>query len=458
MNKPARALAGSTRAIILAAGMGTRMKSRRPKVLHELCGRTMFEHVLRAVRGADISDIIAVVSPQMREQIEAFGVRVAVQEPQRGTGHATQLALARLNGDDPVLIVSADMPLLPAALLRAVVAVREQTSATVALVTAEMPGPTTFGRIVREAGSIARVVEHADATPDVRLVTEVNAGVYCFDGAALRRYVASLRSANAQRELYLTDCIEAAVAEGALVEAVTSKDHRNVIGVNTRADLAAARAIMQRRILREHMLAGVTIVDPRTTYVDVGVELAPDVTLLPETHVIGASRVGRDTRIGPSANLINAQIGDGVTITRSVVRDSVIGDAATIGPFAHIRGGSQVEEGAHIGNFVELKNTRLGRGTKVGHLSYLGDADIGEGVNVGAGTITCNFDGTQKHRTTIGAGAFIGSNSSLVAPLRIGEGALTGAGSVVTHDIAPGERVAGNPAKPLPRKEPSETA
>jgi len=443
----------SARAVILAAGKGTRMKSRLPKVLHELCGRSMFEHVLRAVKSAGVDKVVAVVSPDMREAIERLGVRTVVQEPQRGTGHAAQLAMSALPGNDPVLIVSGDMPMLPARLLRAVIDLRAQTDAAITMLTADVPGPTVFGRVVRNAGRPARIVEHADATPDERLITEVNAGVYCFDAPALRSWVTKLDASNAQSELYLTDCVQLAVNSGALVDAVISRNHRDVMGVNTRAELAAARAVMQRRILRKHMLAGVSIVDPATTYVDVGVELARDVTLQPQTHVLGTTRVASDARIGPNTTLIDAHIGEGATVTYSVVRDSHIGAGATVGPFAHIRGGSDIEQNARIGNFVEVKKTRLGRGAKASHLAYLGDAEIGDDANVGAGTITANFDGTRKNRTKIGARASIGSNSSLVAPVEIGEGALTGAGSVVTHDVPAGQRVAGNPARPLPKKE-----
>ena len=443
----------SARAVILAAGKGKRMKSALPKILHALCGRTLFEHVLRAVRGAGVHEIVAVVSPNARAAIEAYGIRTVVQDPPNGTGHAAQLALAALRGEDPVLIVGADMPLLPAALLRAVIEIREKTNAVAALLTADVPLPSAFGRVMRESGRVARIVEHSDATPQQQLVTEVNAGVYCFDAAALRDYLERLRPSNAQAELYLTDCIGLAVASGALVEAVTTRNHRDVIGVNTRAELAKARAIMQRRILRAHMLAGVTVVDPATTYVDIDVSLAPDVSLLPQTHVLGSSKVGRGATIGPNTSLINADVSEDACISYSVVRDSAIGPGVSVGPFAHIRNGSHVKRAAHIGNFVELKNTEMGAGTKAGHLSYLGDADIGDGANIGAGTITCNYDGKRKNKTQIGAGAFIGSHSALVAPVEIGEGALTGAGSVVTHDVGAGERVAGNPARPLPKKE-----
>jgi bifunctional UDP-N-acetylglucosamine pyrophosphorylase / glucosamine-1-phosphate N-acetyltransferase len=446
-------------AVILAAGKGTRMKSARPKALHDLCGQPMFGHVLNAVRAAGAGDVLAVVSPQLREPVEALGVRTVVQDPQDGTGHAVRLAMEAVKGDAaPILIIGADMPLLPAALLRSVIEARSENDAAVALVTAYVPLPTNFGRVVREGGEVARIVELVDATPEIAAIDEVNAGVYCFASAPLRRYLKSLRADNAQGELYLTDCIRAAVAAGDKVVTVECENPRDVTGVNTHVELAAARAVMQRRILDEHMLAGVTIVDPASTYIDVGIAIQPDTTILPQTHLRGESRIGRGAVLGPGTTVVNAEIGDGAEIVNSVVRDCKVGAGVTVGPFAHLRGGSTLEDGAHIGNFVELKNTRMGRGSKAGHLTYLGDAELGEGVNVGAGTITCNYDGQRKHKTKIGSGAFIGSNSSLVAPLEIGEGAVTGAGAVVNRDVPAGERVAGNPAKPLPKKEPSEPA
>jgi bifunctional UDP-N-acetylglucosamine pyrophosphorylase/glucosamine-1-phosphate N-acetyltransferase len=444
-----------THAIILAAGKGTRMKSRKPKVLHELCGRTMFEHVLLAVTKAGIEpeNIIAVASPDLEDPLEQFDIRVVVQEPQNGTGHAAQLALEQLAGDGQALIVNGDMPLLPAELLRAVVELRERTKASLAMLTTHMPVSTTFGRIVRKGGRPVRIVEHTDATPRELLITEVNAGVYCFAVPALRAYLLRLHASNAQKELYLTDCIELAVKSRDLVEAAVSKNPRNVLGVNTMAELAIARRVMQRRILREHMLAGVSIIDPLTTYVDADVDLAPDVTLLPQTHVLKGSAVARGAKIGPNTTLARATVGENATISYSVVRDSTVAAGSSVGPFAHIREGAQLESESRIGNFVEVKNSKVGRKVRANHLAYLGDADIGEDANIGAGTITCNYDGTHKHKTKIGKRAFVGSNSSLVAPIDIGEGAMTGAGSVVTHDVPAGERVAGNPARPMRKKE-----
>jgi len=440
-------------AVVLAAGKGTRMKSSKPKVLHELCGRTMFAHVLSAVNRAGAENVLAVISPELRDACEGLGIGSVIQEPQLGTGHAMQLAMAALQGDDvPVLVVSADMPLLTAELLSAVVERRRADGAALALVTARVPLPTNFGRIIRDGGRVMRIVENVDCKPDELLIDEVNAGIYCFESRALRRHLAQLKPNNAQGELYLTDCIAAIVAEGGRVDAVLCEDRRLVMGVNNRVELAAARAVMQAAILDAHMLAGVTVTDPASTYVDADVTLEPDVTILPQSHLLGITRVAHGCVLGPGVQFVNTQIGEDCAISWSVIEDSIVGAHVTIGPYAHLRGGAVVEDGAHIGNFVELKKTRFGRGAKAGHLSYLGDANIGSKVNIGAGTITCNWDGTAKHPTEIGEGAFIGSNSSLVAPVKIGARGKTGAGSVVTRDVAAGEVVAGVPARPMPKK------
>ena len=437
----------------MAAGKGTRMKSRTPKVLHQLCGRSMFEHVLAAVQGAGADAIVAVVSPELRDPLGAMGVPTVVQEPQNGTGHAMQLAMAALPaGDGQVLVASGDMPLVPAQVLRSVVDGREKAGAPLALLSARVPLPTNFGRVIRDGGRVTRIVENVDATDAERRIDEVNTGVYCFDEAALRRHLTGLRPDNAQGELYLTDCIAAIVREGGAVEAVLCEDARSVIGVNNRVDLAAARAVLQGRILESLMLSGVTIVDPAATYVDVDTQVGNDSVIFPNTHLCGKTRIGTGCRIGPNALLENATVGDGVHIWYSIVRDSAVAAGGSVGPFAHLRMGADAGEGTKIGNFVELKNTRMSKGAKAQHLAYLGDAEIGEEANIGAGTITCNWDGKNKNRTHIGKKAFIGSNSSLVAPITIGDEALTGAGAVVIRDVPAGERVVGNPAKPIKKK------
>ncbi len=439
---------------VLAAGKGTRMKSRRPKVLHELCGVSLLSLVLETVRNAVEGDIRVIASPELQEHVEALGARAVIQEPQLGTGHAVQVALADLAPDDlPILIVSADMPLVPTELVARVVSAQVSGDIAAAFVTAQVPLPSNFGRVIREKGRITAIVEARDADKDQLHIDEVNAGMYCFDQAQLRRAVAGLTTNNAQGEFYLTDCLAALVKSGKAIEAVRAAEAADVAGINNRAELASARALLQQRILVSHMLEGVTIVDPSCTYIDVMVTIGPDTTIHPQTHLAGRTVVGSGCIIGPGAQISNSTIGDRVEIIQSVVRDSTVEDEATVGPFAHLRGKSVIESGAHIGNFVETKNTRMGRGAKASHLSYVGDADVGERANIGAGTITCNYDGKKKNKTKIGTRAFIGSNSSLVAPVEIGDGALTGAGSVVLHDVAAGERVAGNPAKPLRKKE-----
>ena len=440
-------------AIVLAAGKGTRMKSRRPKVLHEICGSSLLAHMMQTLQRCEISDIHVVVNPELREHIEALGLRTVVQEPQLGTGHAVQLALGDLPQDSiPVLIVSADMPLVPEHLLRDIVAAQRDGTAALALVTARVPLPSFFGRIIREGGKVARIVEQRDATAEQLSMNEVNAGIYCFDQAALRQAISGLSAGNAQGELYLTDCIAAIARAGDSIITVEAGDHRDVMGINNRVELAAARAILQQRILEQHMLAGVTIVDPSNTYIDVAVKIESDTTIHPQTHLHGRTAIGRGCIIGPNCFIANSSIADSAEVVQSQVKDSIVGEGVTVGPFAHLRGSTVVEQDARVGNFVEMKNTRMGRGAKASHLSYLGDAEIGEQTNIGAGTITCNYDGKKKHKTKIGKKVFIGSNSSLRAPIEIGDDAVTGAGSVVLHDVPSGERVAGNPARSLKKK------
>ncbi|HXW52271.1 MAG TPA: bifunctional UDP-N-acetylglucosamine diphosphorylase/glucosamine-1-phosphate N-acetyltransferase GlmU, partial [Candidatus Acidoferrales bacterium] len=443
-----------THTFVLAAGKGTRMKSRRPKVLHELCGATLLARVLETVRAASAGDIRVIASPELQEHVEALGARAVIQEPQRGTGHAVQIALADLPHDDlPILIVSADMPLVPVELLERVATSQGKDGVAVAFVTAKVPLPSNFGRVIREKDAIVAIVEARDATKEQLQVDEVNAGIYCFDQVQLRRVIGGLKTDNAQAELYLTDCLAALVNSGRAIEAVRAAHLVDTMGINNREELAAARAVLQHRILQRHMLEGVTIVDPTSTYVDATVTIGADSTIYPQTHLLGRTNVGSGCIIGPGSQISNSDIGDRAEIVQSVVRDSTVGEDATVGPFAHLRGKSVIEPGAHIGNFVETKNTRMGRGAKASHLSYVGDADVGERANIGAGTITCNYDGKKKNKTKIGKQAFIGSNSSLVAPVEVGDGALTGAGSVVLKDVPAGERVAGNPAKPLRKKE-----
>ncbi len=448
----------SVRAIVMAAGKGTRMKSARPKVLHELCGRPMLWYVLRALRDANVVEIVVVVNEELRPHVAGIAagaageaaVRVVLQEPQLGTGHAVQIALGQIEAHPGTLLVlNGDMPLVDAELISRVIHARESA---LALVTARMPLPSSFGRIVREGPYVRKIVEERDADEGERALDEMNAGLYAFDEEKLRDSIAHLRNDNVQGEYYLTDTVALLVAAGERIVPVPAADYASVLGVNDRAELARAAASMNALLCAQHMRAGVTIVDPATTYLEPDVTIAPDAVIRPNTTIQGRSVIGGQSEIGPNARIVGSRIGRHAVVTESVIVESSIGDFATVGPFAHVRGGAQIGTGVKVGNFVEIKSSQLAAGVKAGHLSYLGDATIGERTNIGAGTITCNYDGHVKHRTYIGADAFVGSNSSLVAPLSIGDRALTGAGSVVVRDVAPQERVVGNPAKAIKKE------
>lgn len=428
------------------------MKSTRPKVLHELCGRPMLWYVLDALRGAGIDDVLVVTNDELDAHAASFGVRSVVQNPQLGTGHAVQVALddLELHEDGHVLIAYADMPLVGAATFRAVVdAVEGDPAVALAMVTAKMPPPSNFGRVIRRDGGVERIVEARDASPEQLQLDEMNAGIYAYRELALRDAVRALHDDNAQGEYYLTDTVEGLAADGKRVVPVGARDHRDVLGINDRIELALARKNMNARICLEHMAAGVTIVDPDTTYLEPELRIGRDTVIYPNTTIGLLSKIGEGCVVGPNARLSNATLGDNVTVRESVIVQTKIGSNVTIGPYAHLRGGATLDDDVRVGNFVEVKNAQMAAGSKASHLSYLGDAVVGENSNIGAGTITCNYDGTSKNRTTIGKNVMIGSNSSLVAPVTIGDGALTGAGSVVTKDVPPGERVAGNPARPL---------
>ena len=445
------------RGIVLAAGKGTRMKSARSKVLHEICGRPMLWYVLRAMRGAGIEEILVVVNDELEEQIHRFGVGSVLQAQQLGTGHAVRIALERLEprGGGRIVVACGDMPLVTEEIFHDIIGslgTQQPGDAVMSLVTVKMPLPSSFGRIVRRGQVVERIVEARDARPDQLAIDEMNASIYAFDETALRDAVTHLRDDNAQSEYYLTDTVEYFVNAGKVVRPVLAADHLQVLGINDRVELAQARKAMNARLCGEHMRDGVTIVDPETTYLEPELEIGSDSVIYPNTIIARLSKLGENCVIGPNCRLSHAILGARVTVRESVVMNSTIASDVSVGPFAHLRGDSRVADHVHIGNFVEIKKSKLARGVKVSHLSYLGDASIGEQTNVGAGTITCNFDGTKKNSTIVGRDVAIGSNTSLVAPVTVGDGALTGAGSVVTKDVASGERVAGNPARPLPKK------
>jgi bifunctional UDP-N-acetylglucosamine pyrophosphorylase/glucosamine-1-phosphate N-acetyltransferase len=450
----------SARAIVLAAGMGTRMKSVWPKVLHEVCGRPMLWYTLRALRDAGVTDVVvvtnAIVDPLVAPLVAEFGGRSVIQEPQRGTGHAVQIGLSAFEPQRGTLVVAyGDMPLVTKTIFEDVMAVVDPDAGTaLGLTTAHMPLPSNFGRVIRSGNAVVKIVEARDCTAAELAVDEMNAGIYAYDEAALRGVIDKLTDTNAQKELYLTDTVELLIRAGHRIVPVTCDDHRFVLGVNDRVELANAGTILNRLLCEAHMRAGVTIVDPATTYLEPDLAIGVDTTIFPNTQIGGKTMIGRNGSIGPNTRIGNAVIADDVTIRESVILDSQVGAHVTIGPFAHLRGGNIVGEHAHIGNFVELKKTTMHDNAKAGHLAYLGDGEIGARANIGAGTIFCNFDGVRKNRTEVGADAFIGSNTSLVAPIRVGDGASTGAGTVVIRDVVSGERVVGNPARILPKKAP----
>ena len=442
------------RAIVLAAGKGTRMKSKRTKVLHDICGRPMLWYVLRALAAAGISEIVVVTNEELHPLIEDFGVRGVLQSEQLGTGHAVKIALEALPPQTAgrVIVACGDMPLVGGDIFRGISDALDGEAA-MALVTVQMPLTSNFGRVVRRGRSIERIVEVRDASAEELAIDEMNAGIYAFDEPLLRDGVKRIGNDNAQNEYYLTDTVADFVGRGQRVVPVRCADHRSVLGINDRVELAEARREMNARLCAQHMRDGVTIVNPEVTYLEPELTIGRDTVIYPNTSIALLSEIGENCVIGPNTRLSNARIGHDVTIRESVVIATTIGDGTVVGPYAHLRDETVLGDDVRVGNFVEIKKSKLSRGVKASHLSYLGDAVIGEDSNIGAGTITCNYDGKDKNPTVIGKGVFIGSNSSLVAPVSIGDGAATGAGAVVNRDVPPGELVAGVPARPLPRKE-----
>lgn len=422
------------------------MKSRRAKVLHEVAGRSMIEHALVAVRGLGAASTVAVVGHD-RDQVSAAisaldpAVRQVVQTEQRGTGHAVRVALDAL--DEPptgtVLITYADVPLLTVETLSSLVAEHRSAGRAVTILSAQAPDPTGYGRIVRDgAGSVTAIREHADADDVERAISEINSGILAVDAQFLARAVAELEPTNAQGELYLTDIVARAVGDALPVGAHVLEDVWQTEGVNDRRQLAVVGRELNRRLTAHWMAEGVTIIDPDTTWIDSAVTLATDVTVLPGTQLLGATTVGDGATIGPDTTLRNIEVGADATIIRTHGSDSIVGAGASIGPFAYLRPGTEIGADAKVGTFVEVKNSTLGVGAKVPHLSYVGDADIGEGANVGAGTIFANYDGQAKHRSRIGRHAKTASNNTFVAPIEVGDGAFTGAGATIRQDVPPG--------------------
>ncbi|MBN2470586.1 MAG: bifunctional UDP-N-acetylglucosamine diphosphorylase/glucosamine-1-phosphate N-acetyltransferase GlmU [Anaerolineae bacterium] len=439
--------------VILAAGQGTRMKSKLAKQLHPVAGKPLVDH------SVDIAWQLAGQAPVVVVGLQSDAVRAHLgdraifveQAERRGTGHAVQVTAGALRGKaDLVLVCYADMPLLRPETLQRLIDTHTASDARPAMtmLTYVADDARGFGRIARHAdGTVAAIVEEAAATPEQKQIRELNVGVYVFEGEWLWDALDRVQPTPPKNEYYLTDTVALANEDGRTVLAVEGDDPDELIGINTRVHLAEAEAAMRRRINEQHMLNGVTITDPATTYIDADVTIGQDTVILPNTHLTGRTTIGEDCEIGPGAMLDDATVGNGCRVFASVIQQSTLEDRVDMGPFVRVRGGARLGRGVHMGNFGEIKNSVLGEGVKMGHFSYLGDAEVGPGANIGAGTITCNYDGVNKHRTIIGAGAFIGSDTMLIAPVEIGAGAQTGAGAVVRHAVPAGKVAVGVPAR-----------
>jgi len=427
--------------VILAAGEGTRMRSAVPKVLHPVCGRPMILWPVQAAQEAGAGKVVVVDGPE-RKLAAALpaGVELAVQAEPRGTGDAVRAAAAHIGADETVLVLMGDVPLITAAAIEALAAAHGESGAAATMATMQLDDPSGYGRVIRGAdGSVERVVEtksEGDATPQELAIREVNTGIFAFRGGALLDALRRLDPDNAQGELYLPDVLPVLREQGVHAHPIT--DPTLTLGVNTRVDLATVTAHAQARIHRQHQLAGVTIVDPRSTLIEADVALGRDTVVEPSSFLRGATQVGERATIGPLTTLIDTSVGDEATVLHSYAQGAEIGTGVSVGPFAYLRPGARLKDGAKAGTFVEIKNSTVGEGTKVPHLSYIGDADIGDGSNIGAGTITANYDGREKHRTTIGARVKVSVDTAFVAPVTVGDDAYTGAGSVITEDVPPG--------------------
>lgn len=426
--------------LILAAGKGTRMKSKYPKVIHEVCGMPMVSHVLRAAAEISQSRPLVVVgfgAEQVQEVVGDYPEYI-LQKEQLGTGHAVMMAQEQLSRmeDGHLLVLYGDTPLITAGTLRCMLGVHQEQDAAATVLTAILNRPFGYGRIVRDQdGRLAGIVEEKDATLEEKGIKEINTGLYCFRISALLRVLPRLSPQNAQGEYYLTDVIKLLRGNGEKLATIPVEDFEEIQGPNDRKALAEVEAIMRRRILDHWMLEGVTIVDPATTFIDPKVRIGQDTRILPGTILQGETEIGADCLIGPATQLTEVKVGDGSKISRSVLEHASIGNGVQIGPFAYLRPGTVVEDNVKVGDFVELKNSHIGNGSKIPHLSYIGDSLVGSGVNIGCGTITCNYDGKDKYQTVIGDGVFVGSNTNLVAPVKVGDGATIAAGSTITKDV-----------------------
>ena len=426
-------------AVVLAAGKGTRMRSKRAKVLHRAAGRSLIEWSLAALES--ISDITVVVGHHSEEvgSVVPEGIRLAVQNPQNGTGHATQIGIdgLEIGEGDTVLVMPGDMPLISAETIESLLGAHAASGSAATVLTAVVADPFGYGRIVRSRERVTAIVEHLDADPDIRAINEINTSVYAFNGSRLVEALEDLGSHNIHGEVYLTDVVSVLAEAGELVQALVV-DERQALGVNSHGQLAVASRELCSRINEAWMAEGVSMVDPDRVYLDADVRLEPGVVLYPDVHLEGSSVIKAEARIGPGVFVEDSEVGERTVVSYSVLSSVIVGDDATIGPYAHLRPGSRLGDRSKAGSFVEIKQTSVGRGTKIPHLAYVGDATIGEGSNIGAGSITVNYDGYAKHHTLIGDRVRIGSDTKLVAPVEIGHDAVTGAGSVITKNVLPG--------------------
>ena len=423
--------------LILAAGMGTRMKSKMPKVIHKVCGKELVKWVIDASREAGAAEVVAVIghkAEMVRPVIES-DARIAIQSEQLGTGHAVMMAKEHIN-DGCVVILAGDTPLIRAETIKAAGEFHTAKGNSATVITAEMDDATGYGRIVRGAdGSVLRIVEQKDASEEEKKIKEINSGMYVFDGAALKDALTKLTPNNAQGEYYLTDTLEILRSAGKKIGGYTISDNDEIRGINNRVQLREAEAVMQERINKCHMMNGVTIVDPKSVFISAETEIGADTVIASNVTIEGKTKIGEDCVIEMGSKLVDSELGNGVHVTSSVILKSSIGDGTSVGPFAYVRPGCRIGRNVKVGDFVEVKNDVIGDGTKISHLTYLGDSDIGKNVNFGCGTVTCNYDGKDKFRSTIGNDVFVGCNTNFVSPVKVGDGAYIAAGSTITDDI-----------------------
>jgi bifunctional UDP-N-acetylglucosamine pyrophosphorylase/glucosamine-1-phosphate N-acetyltransferase len=430
--------------VVLAAGEGTRMKSKSAKVLHEIAGRTIIENLLAAVKPLEAKNLTVVVGSHKDEVIEHLAkiapkAKTVFQEKRNGTGGAAQLALASHKGDGTVLILAGDTPLLTTQTLQEFIEVHQTQKNKASVLTALLPDPTGYGRIIRgDDGVILKIVEEKDATESEKDIDEINTGVYLFESKVLSAVISKIQSNNSQKELYLTDVISLLNDQKESVHAIVSNDYTETLGINDRTQLAEVTAIMRDRINNQYMLAGVSIIDPTTTWIDAGVKIEADVVIYPSSAISGETVIKSGAIIGPRTTLVDCEVGSGASVIESFATKSVIGDGAKVGPYTYLRKGTVLDSDSKAGAFVEIKNSTVGKGSKVAHLSYVGDAQIGQESNIGAATVFVNYDGEKKHQTKIGDQVRIGSDTMLVAPVTIGDGAYTAAGSVINEDVPAG--------------------